>query len=163
MDVSGHRVTCRAWCLMSKLKLPCVSRTCPIQGEEPNHWDRYVATLQWRHHGHGGVSDHQPHHCLLNRLFRHRQKKSKLHVTGLCVGNSPVTGEFPAQMTSNAKNVSIWWRQHEKESTWLLSLTNSIFRMRPNFGVPEYSGFSTSRKYKDYVYRKMLVQEYLKK
>ena len=27
-------------------------------------------------------------------------------VTGLCAGNSPVTGEFPAQMTSNAENVS---------------------------------------------------------
>ena len=27
-------------------------------------------------------------------------------------GNSPVTGEFPAQMASNAENVSIWWRYH---------------------------------------------------
>ena len=27
-------------------------------------------------------------------------------------GNSPGTGEFPAQMASNAKNVSIWWRRH---------------------------------------------------
>ena len=24
-----------------------------------------------------------------------------------------VTGEFPAQIASSAKNVSIWWRQHE--------------------------------------------------
>ena len=37
---------------------------------------------------------------------------SKLRVTGLCVGNSPGTGEFPAQMASNAENVSIWWRHH---------------------------------------------------
>ena len=29
----------------------------------------------------------------------------------LC-GNSPGTGEFPAQMASNAENVSIWWRHH---------------------------------------------------
>ena len=29
------------------------------------------------------------------------------------LGNSPVIGEFPAQMTSNAENVSIWWRHHE--------------------------------------------------
>ena len=36
----------------------------------------------------------------------------KLRVTGLCAGNSPVTGEFPAQRTSNAENVSIWWRHH---------------------------------------------------
>ena len=38
---------------------------------------------------------------------------SKLRVTGLCEGNSPGTGEFPAQMASNAENVSIWWRHHE--------------------------------------------------
>ena len=50
-----------------------------------------------------GVSNHQLHDCLLNRLFRRRSKKtSKLRVTGLCEGNSPVTGEFPAQ-TSNAE------------------------------------------------------------
>ena len=27
-------------------------------------------------------------------------------------GDSPVTGEFYAQRTSNAENVSIWWRHH---------------------------------------------------
>ena len=37
---------------------------------------------------------------------------SKIHITGLCEGNSPVTCEFPAQRTSNAENVSIWWRHH---------------------------------------------------
>ena len=34
-------------------------------------------------------------------------KKYKPRVTGLCAGNSPVAGEFPAQMDSNAENVSI--------------------------------------------------------
>ena len=71
-------------------------------------------TLQWRHNVRNGVSNHQPHDCLLNRLFWRRSKKiSKLRVTGLCVGNSPVTGEFPAQRASNAGNVSVWWRHHE--------------------------------------------------
>ena len=43
--------------------------------------------LLWRHNGHDGASNHQPHHCLLNGLFRHRSKKtSKLCVTGLCAG-----------------------------------------------------------------------------
>ena len=47
-------------------------------------------TLRWRHNGNDGVSNHQPRHCLLNRLFRRRSKKtSKFRVTGLCVGNSP--------------------------------------------------------------------------
>ena len=59
-------------------------------------------------------SNHQPHDCLVNRLFRHRSKKtSKLRVTGLCAGNSPVTGELTPQTASNAENVSIWWRHHE--------------------------------------------------
>ena len=70
-------------------------------------------SLWWRHNGCDSVSNHQPRDCLLNRLFRRRSKKtSKLRVTGLCVGNSPGTGEFPAQMASNAENVSIWWRHH---------------------------------------------------
>ena len=73
----------------------------------------YIDTLRWRHNGHHSVSNHQPHHCLLNGLFGCRSKKtSKLRVTGLCVGNSPVPGEFPAQRTSNAENVSIWLRHH---------------------------------------------------
>ena len=45
--------------------------------------------LQWRHNEHDGVSNHQPHGCLLNRLYKCRSKKtSKLRVTGLCAGNS---------------------------------------------------------------------------
>ena len=73
-------------------------------------WD----TLRWRHNERDGVSNHQPHHCLLKRLFRRRSKKpSKPRVTGLCEGNSPGTGDFPAQRASNAANVSIWWRHHE--------------------------------------------------
>ena len=66
-------------------------------------------TLQWRHNELAGVWNHQPRDCLLNRLFRRRSKKtSKFRVTGLCVGNSPGTGEFLVQMASNAENVSIW-------------------------------------------------------
>ena len=74
--------------------------------------DQYVS-LQWSHNGRDGVSNHQPQDCLLNCLFRCKSKKtSKLRVTGLCEGNSPVIGEFPAQRASNSENVSIWWRQH---------------------------------------------------
>ena len=70
-------------------------------------------SIQWRHNEHDGVSNHRCHDCLLNRLFRHRSKKTwKLRVTCLCDGNSPMTGEFPEQTASNVKNVSIWWRHH---------------------------------------------------
>ena len=74
-------------------------------------WARFInycSILEWRHNGRDGVSNHQPHHCLLNRLFRRRSKKiSKLRVTGLCADNSLVNGEFPVQMASNAENVSV--------------------------------------------------------
>ena len=74
---------------------------------------RIFLSLQWRHNGRDSVSNYQPHDCLLNRLFRRRSKEtSKLRVTGLCVGNSPGTGEFPAQIASYAENVSFWWREH---------------------------------------------------
>ena len=78
-------------------------------------------SLQWRHNGSDNVSNHQPHDCLLNRLFRRRSKKtSKLRVTGLCARNSPGTGEFLAQMASNAENVSIWWRHQDVSLNRLL-------------------------------------------
>ena len=77
--------------------------------------DMVPFSLWWRHNGHEGVSKHQPHDCLLNCLFRRRSKKtSKLRITGLCVGNSPGTSEFPAQMASDGKmftfdEVIMWW------------------------------------------------------
>ena len=72
-----------------------------------------MVSLQWRHNDLDGVSNHQPHGCLVDCLYRRRSKKtSKLCVTGLCAGNSPVTGEFPAHRASNAEDVPIWWRHH---------------------------------------------------
>ena len=64
-----------------------------------------------RHNEHDDVSNHQPHDCLLNRLFRHRSKKtSKLRVTGL---------------------VSIWWRHHDISSRpglwyWVVDLQRPL-------------------------------------
>ena len=92
--------------------------------------------LLWHHNGHDGVSNHQPRDCLLNRLFIRRSKKtSKPRVTGLCAGNSPITGEFPAQMASNAENVSIWWRHHGNsilDCMLVLSHNMPIFLMGNN-------------------------------
>ena len=84
-------------------------------------------SLQWRHNEHEGVSHHRRLDYLLCRLFKRRwEEKSKLHVTGLCEGNSPVTGEFSAQRASNAENASFWWRHHvsvqnhkDDHSPWL--------------------------------------------
>ena len=80
------------------------------------HWtwkSRQLLSLQWRHNEHGGVSNHQTHGCLLNRLFRRRSKKTpKLRVTGLCVGNSPGPVNSPHKGPVTRKNVSIRWRHH---------------------------------------------------
>ena len=88
--------------------------------ELPLIWDAMalmvtvMRALQWRHNKRDGVSNLQCHDCKLKRLFRCRSKKtSKLRVTGFCAGDSPVTGELPAQRASNAGNVSIWWRHHD--------------------------------------------------
>ena len=77
----------------------------------------WCALLQLRHHERDGASNHRRLDCLLNSLFSRRSKKtSKLRVTGLCAGNSPVNGEFSAQRASNAENVSIWLSYHVKDA-----------------------------------------------
>ena len=45
-------------------------------------WD-HASTLQWCHNERDGITNHRPHECLLNRLFK---KTSKLSVTGLVLG-----------------------------------------------------------------------------
>ena len=114
---------CISWVLFS-LRVSDIELTCGSCHGTREHTDldqfwiyhkHYSPPLQWRHNGRESVLNHQPHDCLLNCLFSRRSNKtSKLRVTGLCEGNSPVTGEFPAQRASNAENVSIWWRHHEK-------------------------------------------------
>ena len=70
--------------------------------------DMWNIPLHWCHNERFGVSNHQHLHHLRNCWFRRRSKKSSnLRVTYLCVGNSPVTGEFPTQKANNAENVSI--------------------------------------------------------
>ena len=94
-------------------------------------------TLQWRHNGWDSVSNQQPHDCLLNHFFlradqrKHQSSASLAFVWGIhrWPVNSPVTGEFPAQMASNAENVSIWWRHHDlfKCVTWVQQERISVF------------------------------------
>ena len=95
-------------------------------------------TLRWRHNERDCVSNHQPHYCLLKRLFGRRSRKtSKLRVTGLCEGNSLETGEFPAQRASNAENVSIRWRHHEHRlqytHTKVTSRHGNLFQITASF------------------------------
>ena len=81
------------------------NKICSNWPRYPIMWQVYIMPpLQCRHNERDGVSNHQPHDCLLNRLFGCRSKKaSKSRVTGLWEGNSPVTGEFPVQRASIAE------------------------------------------------------------
>ena len=89
------------------------------------HWRREILRCQCRHSGDDGVSNHQPHDCLLNSLFRHISKKtSKLRVTGHCEGNPPVTGEFPAQRAVTRKMFPL------DESFWLILKYGWIYTMK---------------------------------
>ena len=47
-----------------------------------------IALLQWRHNEHDGVSNHQPHDCLLNRSFKAQIKENKVPC------HWPLLGEF---------------------------------------------------------------------
>ena len=67
-----------------------------------------VFPLEWRHDGRDGVLNHKsPDLRLFTQPFI--QEQIQENVTGLCARNSPV---IPAQMASNAENVSIWWHHH---------------------------------------------------
>ena len=54
--------------------------------------DAYMSldSLQWRHNDHDGVSNHQPHDCLLNRLF-----KAQIKENIKALRHWPLWGEFP--------------------------------------------------------------------
>ena len=115
-------------------------------------------SLLWRHNGHDSISNHQPHDCLLNRLFRRRSKKtSKLCVTGLFVGNSPGTGEFPTQMTSNAENASIWWRHHVHRWAKIMMIPYWVTHMLNRSHHPRLQG-SRCNYYKILHIRKLLSE-----
>ena len=51
--------------------------------------------------------------CSAIYSMRTSKKTQKFRVTDLCAGNSPVTGEFPAQRAGDTENVSIGWRHHD--------------------------------------------------
>ena len=65
----------------------------------------------------------------VSRLCTQPFVQAKLPVTGLCEGNVPVTGEFPAQRVSDAVNVSIQCWHHE---TWSqLHIEHCIIDQKP--------------------------------
>ena len=113
-----------------------------------SHVQLWMWTLQWRHNGNDNVSNHQPHDCLLSRLFRRISKKtSKLRVTGLCAGKRPVTRKCLHLMTSSwpalispVLSVSLylivfypydiaWYKCSHKLSSWSRHDTGTFFHI----------------------------------
>ena len=73
-----------------------------------------VCKSHWFHNG-DFIVDAMASKITSLTIFRRRSKKTSKHrVTGLCTGNSPGTGEFPAQKACNSENVFIWWRHHDE-------------------------------------------------
>ena len=97
-----------------------------ISGSIPMHlcvcWCEYVyvSCMSWRHHEFFITVTSwwiqwrlkSPASRLFTQLFIQVQIKENIKVPRHWPLNSPVTGEFPAQMASNAENVFIWWRHH---------------------------------------------------
>ena len=73
-----------------------------------------IQAIPWRHNERDGVSNHQPHDCLRNRLFKWRSKKTpKLRITGLCAHKGPVTREmFPFD------DVNVKWAIRYQKISW---------------------------------------------
>ena len=70
--------------------------------------DDYIRiSLQWRHNERDGVSNHQPHECLLDRLSK-AQIKENIKAPRDWPLRGEFTGGFPAQRASYAENISIW-------------------------------------------------------
>ena len=79
--------------------------------------------LWWRHNGPDGVWNHQPHDCLLNRLFGRRSKKtsnsaSLAFVRGIHRGSvnsqhkCPVTRKCFHFTTSSCIDIDYFWKIH---------------------------------------------------
>ena len=95
-DIETPKPLFHSWPIKSLANETKLYMASPINKETHLALDSYQQH-DWMLHSHlwysDGVSNHQPHDCLLNRSFTHRSKKtSKLRVTGLCAGNSPLTG-----------------------------------------------------------------------
>ena len=95
------------WCNSPKISSSRADDTCPLAADIASHYDDVTMRLM--------ASQSTSLTIVYSTVYSGADKKktSKLRVTGLCAGNSPGTGEFPAQMASNAENVSIWWRHHD--------------------------------------------------
>ena len=60
----------------------------------------------------GAMASHIISLTIVYSIVYSGQDQIKSQSSASLVVNLPMTGEFPAQMASNAENVSIWWCHH---------------------------------------------------
>ena len=85
-------------CLVANIPAPMVTKF--TDSNIYYHISMHPGAIPQCHYGDAIMSAMASQITSLNRLFRCRSKKtSKIRVTGLCEGNSPVTGEFCSQRT----------------------------------------------------------------
>ena len=125
--------------------------------------------LQWRNNDRDGVSNHQPHNCLLNRLLR-SMETSKLRLTGLWEGNYrwpvnfphkwPVTRKmFPfddvivRKVCTQGQAAIFWW------SNYFLGTTD-VVRSKVSSPVPSRTyTYISKRDLSDYVSYMVVIGE----
>ena len=85
LDTMGFMGAVTAHCMKNISYTVAITNTTPITVNRKLEDEKMMGlvykpglktSLQWRHNGRDSVSNHQPHDCLLNRLFRRRSKKT---------------------------------------------------------------------------------------
>ena len=105
-------------------------------------WGGMRSSLQWRHNVRDSVWNHQPHDCLLNRLFRRRLKKtSRLRVTGLCAGNSPSPHKWPVTRKMFPFDDVFMWNPSSLKTGTCVPCIPSNLQYKPH-QIPKLKPFS---------------------
>ena len=108
--------------VITRFKIACLTSHPALPGS--NELITQVTILQWHHNERDGISNHQPHDCLLNRLFKAQIKeniKAPRHwpLWGKFTGDKgPVTRKCFHLMTSSWK----YWVTHR----WFLLPSEAI-------------------------------------
>ena len=66
-----------------------------------------VLSLQWRHNGRDGVSNHQPHDCLLNRLFGRRSKSASNSGADDCISEKNRSNHYTSNRFGTHTGVTL--------------------------------------------------------
>ena len=119
--------------------LACICIMLLLDSSSPmSSWCKKIRrALQWRHNKCDGVSNHQPYDRVTIYSGADQRKLQRNRVTGLSAGNSPMTGEFPAQKARDAETLSIWLHHHGYRLSWTVSCRDLMLRIPPINNIQE--------------------------